>query len=112
MSFIAEKLRKEFQAVKSRFTAQRNVPPNISKQQIKDEIPVTWEKDNQLWGYVSKYMLKGSGAGFVQLFANTDWTEGPVTAGRRLPNLSPAQHRARRLPKVQEHNCESSLSLP
>ncbi len=65
MSFIAEKLRKEFQAVKSRFTAQRNVPPNISKQQIKDEIPVTWEKDNQLWGYVSKYMLKGSGAGFV-----------------------------------------------
>ena len=65
MSFIAEKLRKEFQAVKSRFTAQRNVPPEISKQQIKDEIPVTWEKDDNLYGYVSTYMLKGSGAGFV-----------------------------------------------
>jgi hypothetical protein len=65
MSFIAEKLRKEFQAVKSRFSAQRNVPPKISKQQIKDEIPVTWEKDANLYGYVSRYMLKGSGAGFV-----------------------------------------------
>ncbi len=65
MSFVAERIRQSLQTVRSRFVAQRNVPPEISKQQIKDEIPVTWEKDNQLWGYVSKYMLKGSGAGFV-----------------------------------------------
>ena len=65
MSFVSQRIRKSLRTVRSRFVAQRNVPPEISKQQIKDEIPVTWEKDNQLWGYVSKYMLKGSGAGFV-----------------------------------------------
>ncbi len=58
MSFIAARIKKFF-------TAQRNVPPGVSKQQIKDEIPVTWEKDSNLFGYVNKYMLKGSGAGFV-----------------------------------------------
>src|SRR5208283_3040452 len=49
----------------SAFTAQRDVPPAVSTQQIKDEIPVTWTKDPNLMGYVNKYMLKGSGAGFV-----------------------------------------------
>jgi len=48
-----------------RFRAQRNVPPQVSRQQIREEIPVTWEKDANLLGYINKYMLKGSGAGFV-----------------------------------------------
>ena len=65
MSFISSRIRKGFEAVRSRFSAQRTVPPQVSKQQIKDEIPVTWEKDANLMGYVNKYMLKGSGAGFV-----------------------------------------------
>ncbi len=50
---------------KSAFTAQRDVPPQVSTQQIREEIPVTWEKDSNLMGYVNKFMLKGSGAGFV-----------------------------------------------
>jgi hypothetical protein len=64
MSFTS-RIRKGFEAARSRFSAQRPVPPQVSKQQIKDEIPVTWEKDANLLGYVNKYMLKGSGAGFV-----------------------------------------------
>ena len=64
MSFTS-RIRKGFEAARSRFSAQRSVPPQVSKQQIKDEIPVTWEKDANLLGYVNKYMLKGSGAGFV-----------------------------------------------
>jgi hypothetical protein len=64
MSFTS-RIRKGFEAARSRFSAQRPVPPQVSKQQIKDEIPVTWEKDANLLGYVNKYMLKSSGAGFV-----------------------------------------------
>jgi hypothetical protein len=48
-----------------RFVAQRQVPEDISKKQIEEEVPVSWKADNMLWGYVTKYMLKGSGAGFV-----------------------------------------------
>jgi hypothetical protein len=68
MSFVAEKLRKGVQTVRravNRFVAQRQVPPEISKKQIEEEIPVSWKADNMLWGYVTRYMLKGSGAGFV-----------------------------------------------
>jgi len=68
MSFIAEKLRKGFNSLKqatNKFIAQRKVPPEISKRQIKEEIPVSWKQDGMLWGYVTRYMLKGSGAGFV-----------------------------------------------
>jgi len=68
MSFVAEKLRKGFQTVRqavNRFVAQRQVPPDISKREIEEEMPVTWKKDEMLWGYVTRYMLKGSGAGFV-----------------------------------------------
>jgi len=68
MSFVAEKLRKGFQTVRqavNRFVAQRHVPPEISKKQIEEEIPVSWKADQMLWGYVTRYMLKGSGAGFV-----------------------------------------------
>ena len=50
---------------KDGFEAQRQVPPEISKKQIEEEIPVSWKADNMLWGYVTRYMLKGSGAGFV-----------------------------------------------
>jgi hypothetical protein len=56
------------QAVKQfvgRFVAQRQVPEGVSKKQIEEEVPVSWKADNMLWGYVTKYMLKGSGAGFV-----------------------------------------------
>jgi len=68
MSFIAEKLRKGFNNLRQftgRFVAQRQVPPEISKRQIEEEIPISWKADNMLWGYVTRYMLKGSGAGFV-----------------------------------------------
>ncbi len=68
MSFVAERVRKGLQAVKQfvgRFVAQRQVPEGVSKKQIEEEVPVSWKADNMLWGYVTKYMLKGSGAGFV-----------------------------------------------
>jgi hypothetical protein len=68
MSFVAEKIRKGFKNIKeaaSKFVAQRKVPPEISRRQIEEEIPVSWKADNMLWGYVTRYMLKGSGAGFV-----------------------------------------------
>ena len=50
---------------KQGFEAQRLYPPEISKKQIEEEIPVSWKADNALWGYVTKYLLKGSGAGFI-----------------------------------------------
>jgi len=68
VSFVGKKLRSAFNAVKqtvSSFSAQRKVPADISKQQIEEEIPLSWKADNMLWGYVNRYMLKGSGAGFV-----------------------------------------------
>jgi hypothetical protein len=45
--------------------AQRQYPEGISKQQIAEEIPLSWRADSILWGYVTKYYLRGSGAGFV-----------------------------------------------
>jgi hypothetical protein len=45
--------------------AQREYPEAVSKQQIAEEIPLSWRADSILWGYVTKYYLKGSGAGFV-----------------------------------------------
>jgi hypothetical protein len=67
MSFVAKKIRKGFHSLKQAvsFASQRKVPPEISKRQIEEEIPVSWKADNMLWGYVTRYMLKGSGAGFV-----------------------------------------------
>jgi hypothetical protein len=67
MSFVAEKIRKGFRTFRSglKFMAQRKVPPEISRRQIEEEIPVSWKADNMLWGYVDRYMLRGSGAGFV-----------------------------------------------
>jgi hypothetical protein len=68
VSFVAQRLRKGFNSVRQaagRFVAQRQVPPDVAKKQIEEEVPVSWQKDNMLWGYVTKYMLKGSGAGFV-----------------------------------------------
>jgi hypothetical protein len=68
MSFVAEKIRKGLRSLKQftgRFAAQRQVPPEISKRQIEEEVPISWKKDEMLWGYVTRYMLKGSGAGFV-----------------------------------------------
>ena len=68
MSLVAEKIRKGFNSLKqatNKFIAQRKVPPEISRKQIEEEIPVSRKADGMLWGYVSKYMLKGSGAGFV-----------------------------------------------
>src|SRR5271157_2005011 len=68
MSFVAERLRKGFQSIRhfaGRFAAQHNVPPDVSKRQIEEEIPISWKKDEALWGYVNRYMIKGSGAGFV-----------------------------------------------
>jgi hypothetical protein len=68
MSFVADRIRKSIQAVKqfkNRFTSQRQVPPDISRRQIEEEVPISWKQDQMLWGYVTRYMLKGSGAGFV-----------------------------------------------
>jgi hypothetical protein len=68
VSFVAQRLRKGFNSVRhaaGRFVAQRQVPPDVARKQIEEEVPVSWQKDNMLWGYVTKYMLKGSGAGFV-----------------------------------------------
>jgi hypothetical protein len=68
MSFVAEKLRKGLSSLKrfrGRFLAQRQVPPEVSRRQIEEEVPVSWKADQMLWGYVQRYMLKGSGAGFV-----------------------------------------------
>jgi hypothetical protein len=68
MSFVAEKIRKGLSSLKQstgRLVAQRQVPPEISRRQIEEEVPVSWKADNMLWGYVQRYMLKGSGAGFV-----------------------------------------------
>ena len=47
------------------FKAQRTVSEDISRRQIEEEVPISWKADNVLWGYVTKYMLKSSGAGFV-----------------------------------------------
>jgi hypothetical protein len=68
MSFVAEKLRKRLSSLKQftgRFLAQRQVPPEVSRRQIEEEVPVSWKADQMLWGYVQRYMLKGSGAGFI-----------------------------------------------
>ena len=69
MSFVASRIRKGLKAVldavKRPFAAQRLYPPEVSRRQIEEEVPVSWRSDNVLWGYVTKYMLKGSGAGFV-----------------------------------------------
>jgi hypothetical protein len=40
------------QLEKDGFEAQRQVPPEISKKQIEEEIPLSWKADNMLWGYV------------------------------------------------------------
>lgn len=45
--------------------AVRAYPPGLSERQIREEIPVGWRQDAGLWGYVNKYMIGGSGAGFV-----------------------------------------------
>jgi hypothetical protein len=45
--------------------AQRSVPPDISAQQIQEEIPVNWRYDPALWGYLNKYVIKDSGVGFI-----------------------------------------------
>ncbi|MEM3788294.1 MAG: phage portal protein [Candidatus Bathyarchaeia archaeon] len=68
MSFAAKKIRKGFDSLRKaigNFIAQRVYPPQISKRQIEEEIPLGWKADNVLWGFVQKYYLKGSGAGFV-----------------------------------------------
>ena len=65
MSFVAQRIRKSLRTVRSRFVAQRDVPQDVSRRQIEEEVPLSWKKDEMLWGYVSRYMLKGSGAGFV-----------------------------------------------
>jgi hypothetical protein len=68
MSFVAEKIRKGFNSVRqaaARLVAERKVPPDVARKQLEEEVPVSWKQDNMLWGYVTKYMLKGSGAGFV-----------------------------------------------
>jgi len=68
MSFVAsirKGLKTVLDAVKRPFVAQRLYPPEVSRRQIEEEVPVSWRSDNVLWGYVTKYMLKGSGAGFV-----------------------------------------------
>jgi hypothetical protein len=65
MSLVADHLRKGLRSLRAAFRAQHDVSLAVSKSQIERDIPVTWEKDNPLMDYVNRYMLKGSGAGFV-----------------------------------------------
>ena len=68
MSFVAKRVKKGLKVIReftSRFQAQRQVPQDISRKQIEEEIPITWKQDQALLGYVTKYMLKASGVGFV-----------------------------------------------
>ena len=69
MNFVAEKLIKGLTGLRGKianaFKAQRIVSPEISRRQLEEEIPASWRKDEALWSYVTRYMLKGSGAGFV-----------------------------------------------
>jgi hypothetical protein len=68
MSFVADRVKKGLKAIRQftgRFVAQRMAPPDISKRQIEEEIPITWKTDQALMGYVQKYILKASGIGFV-----------------------------------------------
>lgn len=65
MSFVG-RIRKALSVIRGRgLSAQRSVPKEISQKQIEDEVPVSWKADNMMWSYVNRYMLKGSGAGFV-----------------------------------------------
>lgn len=74
MSSIFQRIQKSFQALQSRFHAQRDVPPKIRRRQIDEEIPFSWQKDEVLWGYVTnKYGIKGSGAGFVSSSYTAYW---------------------------------------
>lgn len=52
---------------------QGKVPAEISKKQIEDELPLSWKADQMLLNYVSRYILKGSGAGFVTSPYNSYW---------------------------------------
>lgn len=45
--------------------AMRSYPLAVSERQIHEEIPLGWRQDAGLWGYMNKYMIGGSGAGFV-----------------------------------------------
>jgi len=49
----------------SAFLAQRLVSPDISRQQMEEEVPVSWRTDQSLMGYVKKYMIGATGVGFV-----------------------------------------------
>jgi hypothetical protein len=75
MSFFGEKIRRGFKGLKDKlsFRAQRLAPEELSRRQMEEEIPLSWKADGQLWGYVTKYMLKGSGAGFVTLPYTAYW---------------------------------------
>ena len=79
MSFIADRVRKGISSMRAilnddqSFKAQRDVSPRVSRRQIEDEIPQSWDKDNILMDYVNKYMLKGSGAGFVTAPYTSTW---------------------------------------
>ena len=73
MSFVVDRVRRGLRSVRAAFSAQRDVPPAVSRQQIKEDIPVSWEKDNVLMNYVNKYMLKGAGAGFVTPPYTAQW---------------------------------------
>jgi hypothetical protein len=53
------------QLPESSHQAMRAYPPAVSDRQIREEIPIGWKQDASLWGYVTKYMIGGSGAGFV-----------------------------------------------
>jgi hypothetical protein len=65
MSFIRKGFKAVVEKAKKSFIAQRLYPPEVSRRQIEEEIPLGWKADNVLWGYLQKYVLKGSGAGFV-----------------------------------------------
>ena len=65
MPFVKPKPALTAEAKPSSLAAQRNAPPELSEQQIREEIPLNWKYDQTLWSYVTKYLMKASGVGFV-----------------------------------------------
>jgi len=72
MSFVAEKISRSLRKLRvtlgfraDRQPPERVVPPDVAKRQIDEEVPFSWKQDETLWGYVNRFMLGGSGVGFV-----------------------------------------------
>jgi hypothetical protein len=84
MSFVGQRISDSFHKLqaKLRLPLQREVPPEISKRQMEEEMPFSWKKDEALYGYVSRFMLKGSAQALLRLhtlpFGDRIWGATPI----------------------------------